>query len=173
MRHFRGFRGSRRRSIPRGSTRSAKYIVVGAPASEAAGLQAITMSNGTDNATLGQTGVTDVAVPVGAKITQFEIFMPKVNLGAGTANFVHWTIQRTLTGQSVVNPITAGGNPLRKNIILSGVIGMGEGQNNSTHIKFRVPPKMQRVGDGDVWNIVNNNLAAVSVVYYIIYKVHM
>ncbi len=170
---FRSYRGSRRKSIPRSTTRSSKYIVVVGPASEAAGLSAHTIMIGTDNATLGQTTVTDTAVPVGAKVSQIEIFMPKVNLGAGTANFTHWTIQRTLSGQSVINPITAGGSPLRKNIMLTGVIGMGEGQNNSTHIKFKIPAKMQRIGDGDIWNIVNNNLAAVSTVYYFIYKIFM
>ncbi len=173
MRHFRSFRGSRRRSIPRSTIRSAKYIVVSGPVSESAGLIAVTMANGTDNATLGQTGPTDVAVPVGAKIASFDIWMPKVNLGSGTARFTHWTIQRTLSGQAVINPITASGSPLRKNIMLSGVIGMGAGQNGQIHIKFKVPPKMQRIGDGDIWNIVSDNSGVVSATYYIIYKVFM
>ncbi len=170
----RSFRGSRRRNgPPRGMNRSAKYIIVSGPASAAAGTEAVTMVNAQDNATLGQTSVTDAGVPVGAKITSFEIFMPKVNLGAATANFITWSIQRLLTGQAVVNPITASGAPLRKNIMLTGVVGLGAGQNNSLHIKFRVPPKFQRMGDGDQWVIVNNNDLAVSVTYYIIYKVWM
>jgi len=173
MRHFRGFRGSRRRSIPRSMTRSAKYIVVSGPVTAAAGIEAVTMFQGQDNTVLGQTGPTDAGVPVGAKISQIEIFMPKVNLGAGTANFIHWTIQRSLTGQSIVNPITASGNPLRKNILLSGVLGLGAGQNNSLHVKYKIPPKFQRIGDGDIWSIVNDNGLAVSVTYYIIYKVFM
>ena len=122
VRRFRGSRGGRRSSIPRSTIRSAKYIVTVAAATEGAGLAAHTMALGTDNATLGQSGVTDNTVPVGAKITGFEIFMPKVNLGAATANFIHWTIQHTLTGQSVVNPLTPSGNPLRKNIMLTGVV---------------------------------------------------
>ncbi len=173
MRHFRGYPASRRRSIPRSTVRSAKYIVVEGPQSDSAGLKAVTMFKGVDNATLGQTSVVDVDVPVGAKIASVEIFMPKVNLGAATANFVVWTIQRTLSGQSVVNPLLAGGNPIRKNIILTGVLGLGTGQNNPLHIKFKIPKKFQRIGDGDVWSIVTDQTTAVSTIYYIIYKVFM
>ncbi len=174
MRHFSGYRGSRRSSgRPKGSTRSAKYIVVSGPTSEGAGLIAVTMAQAKDNETLGQNSVTDSDVLVGAKITSFEIFMPKINFTATTANFVTWSIQRTVSGQSVVNPIGAGGSPLRKNILLTGCIGIGTGQNNSLHIKFKVPKKFQRMGDGDVWSIVNENAFALSTFYYIIYKVHV
>lgn len=173
MRHFRGSRGMRRSNGPRPIVRTAKYIVVDGPATEGAGLTVIGLVSGTDNAVLGQTGVTDITVPVGARITSMEIFMPKVNLGAGTANFITWTIQHINTGQAIVNPVTAGGNPLRKNIILTGKIGLGAGQNNSLHIKFRVPKKFQRIADGDLWQLVNNNFLAVSADYYIIYKVQM
>ncbi len=131
------------------------------------------MANGQDGTTLGQSGPTDINVPVGAKITSFEIFMPKVNLGAATANFITWTIQRLETGQSVIDPLVASGSPFRKNIMLSGVLGLGAGQNNNLHIKFRVPPKYQRMGDNVNWQIVSNNTLAVSAFYYIIYKVHM
>ncbi len=171
MRHFRGFRGSRRRSIPRSTVRSVKYIVVSGPSTESSGIQAVTMITGTDNATPGQSSVTDVAVPTGAKVSQIEIFMPKVNLGAGTANFVTWTIQRTQSGQSVKDPLTISGNALRKNVLLSGVLGLGAGQNNNLHIKYKVPPKFQRIGDGDQWIIVTNNGLATSAFYYIIYKI--
>ncbi len=156
---------------PRGMSRSAKYTVEQAGSSEAAGIQAITMAKGTDAQTLGQSGPTAFNVPVGSKITLFDIRMPKVNLGAGTANFIHWSIQRTLTGQSVLNPISSGGSPLRKNIMLSGVLGLGAGQNNSLHIRYKVPKRFQRMGDGDVWQIVNNNGLACSTIYEFVYKV--
>ncbi len=171
MRHFRSYRGSRRRSIPRSTIRSAKYIVQVAGASEAVGLQAHTMILGTDNATLGQTSATDVAVPTGAKVSIIDISMPKVNLGAATANFVHWCIQRTVTGQALINPINASGNPLRKNILLTGVLGLGAGQNNNLHIRFKIPPKYQRIADGDVWSVVMNNGLVTSAIYQFIYKV--
>ncbi len=156
---------------PRGSTRSAKYIVQIAGASESPGLTAAVMIVGKDNTTLGQASVTDTDVPVGSKVTVIDIFMPKVNLGAATANFIHWTLQRTQTGQAVINPISAGGNPLRTNILLSGVMGLGAGQNNSLHIRYKVPKRFQRIRDGDVWNLVNNNGLAVSAIYQFIYKV--
>ncbi len=159
--------------MPRAMVRSATYRIVDGPQTDAAGLVVTPIALGTDNATLGQTSVVDNAIPVGAKIQSIEIFMPKVNLGSATANFITWTIQRTLSGQSVVNPLTAGGNPIRKNIMLTGCIGLGTGQNNSLHIKFRVPKRFQRIGDGDSWALVTENTLAVSAQYIIIYKVYM
>ncbi len=159
--------------MPRSTVRSAKYIVVEGPVSEAAGIIAVPFIKGVDNAALGQSGVTDFDVPVGAKVAKVEIFMPKVNLGSGTANFIHWTLQRTSTGQSVVNPITAGGSPLRTNIMLTGVLGLGAGQNNQLHVTFKIPPKYQRIADGQVWQIVHDNGLVVSATYMFIYKIFM
>jgi len=174
MRHFRGSRGTRRRNgPPRNSTRSAKYIVEVGGATEAVGTTVATIAVGTDNTTLGQTGAVDTAVPVGSKITLIDIRMPKVNKVAGTANFIHWSLQHTVTGQSIINPANASGNPLRKNIMLSGVLGLGSGQNSSgTHIRYRVPKAFQRVADGDVWHLVNNNLLIVDTIYQFVYKVY-
>ncbi len=156
---------------PRGSSRSVKYIVNLAGSSEAAGTQIKTLANGLDNTTLGQTGISDTDVPVGSKITEFLIFMPKVNLGAATANFIHWSIQRLESGQSTVNPINAGGSPLRKNIMLSGVLGLGAGQNYSGKVRYKIPKKFQRIGDGVNWQLVMNNGLAVSTLYQFIFKV--
>ncbi len=173
MRHFRSYRGSRRKSMPRSTIRSVKYIVSQSGASEAAGLTAVTILKGVDNTTLGQTGQTDVDVPTGAKVAQIEIFMPKVNLGSATANFITWTLQHTKTGQAVKNPDSLAGNALRTNVMLTGVLGLGAGQNNNLHIKYKIPPKFQRIADGDIWNLVNDNGLAVSTFYYFIYKVYM
>ncbi len=156
---------------PRGARRSVKYQVTQAGASEAAGIQAVTMFKGKDEETLGQTGPADSDVPTGSIVPQVEIFMPKVNLGSGTANFITWSIQRTRTGQAVVDPIIQAGNPLRNNVMLTGKLGLGAGQNNQLHVKYRLPKKMQRIADGDVWNIVNNNGLAVSTEYMFIFKV--
>ncbi len=171
MPRFRSYRGSRRRGLPRSTVRSVKYIVDQAGSSEAAGLTAVTICKGVDNATLGQTGPTDIDVPTGAKIAKIELWMPKVNLGAGTANFITWTIQRTNTGQAVVSPNVMGGNPLRQNVMLTGVIGLGAGQNNQLHVTYKVPPKFQRITDSQVWSVVNDNGLAVSTIYKFMYKV--
>ncbi len=173
MRHFRGYRGGRRKSLPRSTVRSVKYQVFQAGASAGAGIEAVSICKGVDNATLGQSGVTDIDVPTGAKIAKFELFMPKVNLGAGTANFITWSIQRTNTGQAVVNPTTQGGNPLRSNVMLTGVLGLGAGQNNNLHVIYKIPPKYQRITDSQVWSVVNNNGLAVSTEYNFLYKVFM
>ncbi len=167
---YRSFRGFRKRNSRRNITRSVKYIIVQAPSSEAVGTIVVPIGKGVDNATLGQTSSVDIDIPTGCRIESMEIWMPKVNLAA-TANFVTWTIQHLQTGQAVQNPITPGGNPLRKNIILTGNVGLGEGQNNQLHVRFKIPKKFQRMGDGDNWQIVNNNTTAVSTFYYVIYKV--
>ncbi len=172
MPRFRSYRGSRRSSMPRGARRSVKYQVTQAGSSEAAGIQAVTMWKGKDEETLGQTGVNDTDVPTGSIVPSVEIWMPKVNLGSGTANFITWSIQRTQTGQAVVDPIVQAGNPLRRNVMLTGKLGLGTGQNNNLHFKYRVPKKYQRVGDGDVWNLVMNNGLAVSTEYMFIFKVY-
>ncbi len=172
MRHFRGSRGSRRSSIPRASIRSIKYIVNVAGASESAGLITIAIADGNDNTTLGQTSATDINVPVGSKITKFYLLCPKVNLGASTANFVAWSLQKLKVGQSIQDPLLAGGKALRKNIVLTGMMGLGAGQNNSLVIRFNIPRSMQRMADGDNWQLVQNNGLAVSTQYMFIYKVY-
>ncbi len=171
MRHFRGSRGSRRGSIPRAMVRSVKYIVNIAGSSEAAGLVTIPIADGNDNTTLGQTSTTDINVPVGSKITKFVIMMPKVNLGSATANFITWSLQKLKVGQSIQDPILAGGKALRKNIVLTGMMGLGAGQNSSMVIKYNVPRSMQRMADGDNWQLVQNNGLVVSTQYQFIYKV--
>lgn len=153
--------------------RSVKYVIVDGPASAGAGTEVVSVALGVDNATLGQTGPTDGSIPTGARIESMDIFMPKVNLGAATANFITWTLQRTVQSQAVINPLAVAGSGLRKNVILTGVLGLGAGQNNQLHIKFKIPRKFQRMSDGDAWSIVNDNGLAVSVFYYIIYKVIM
>ncbi len=152
------------------NTRSVKYIIVSGPATDAAGLVVVGIGKGVDNATLGQTSVTDIDIPTGSRIESMEIWMPKVNL-AGSANFITWTIQHLRQGQGVINPLTAGGSGNRRNIILTGIVGLGTTQNNNLHIKFRVPKQFQRVADGDSWQIATDNTSAVSALYYIIYKV--
>ena len=171
MPYRRGYRGSRRRSLRAPISRSVKYIVVEGPVSEAAGIIAVGIGKGVDSETLGQSGPTDIDIPVGSRIESMEIFMPKVNLGSATANFITWSIQHTRQGQSVVSPTSAAGSGNRRNIILTGVLGLGAGQNNQLHIKFRIPKQFQRLSKGDAWNIVNENGLVVSAFYYVIYKV--
>ncbi len=172
MRHFPGYRGSRRRSsYPRATARSVKYIINQAGSSESAGVNVVVIANGVDNTTLGQTTTTDTAIPVGSKIAKILIFMPKVNLGASTANFLAWSLQKLKVGQSVQDPLLAGGKANRQNIMLTGMIGLGAGQNNSLTVKYNVPKNHQRMADGESWNLVTNNGLAVSTQYMFIYKV--
>ncbi len=172
MRHFRGSRGSRRgSSYPRSMVRSVKYIVNIGGASEGSGVQVQTIAAGKDNTTLGQVDTFDTEVPVGSRITKLLLMCPKVNLGSSTANFICWTLQKIRVGQTVQDPLLAGGKAQRQNIHLTGMLGLGAGQNNSLIIKFNIPKGLQRMGDGEGWQLVTNNGLAVSTQYQFIYKV--
>lgn len=155
---------------PRGASRSIKYIVDEPEASETAGLQSFTMVVGTDNATLGQTGATDTAIPVGSKIKLFDIRAVFGNL-TSINDFIYWSIERKASGQGTVNPKSPGGNPLRKNILLSGLFMVGKDQNRVLHVRYKVPKKYQRIADGDTWRL-NYDLGVVTTTAkQVVYKV--
>ncbi len=151
-------------------SRSSKYIVDKAEASQSAGLINFTMVTGTDNASLGQSSAVDTAVPVGSKITLLDIRCVYGNLVA-INDFIYWSIQRKSSGQANLNPLSPGGNALRKNILLSGLFSVGKEQNFTQHIRYKIPKKFQRIADGDVWAFVTDNGAITTVANQVVYKV--
>ncbi len=158
--------------IPKGSTRSRKYQVVSAPASESAGKVDFLLAKGVDNATLGQTSVVDENIPVGAKITELRIRWEGVSL-ANVAVIGHWSLQRVSANQSTLDPAVAGGNSQFKNIMLSGMKSVGLNQNSSLNIRYKVPKKFWRVGDDEEWQFVTNFNNVMTVSKECIYKVFM
>lgn len=155
---------------PKGSTRSSKYIVDQAEASEAVGQHSFTLALGTDNDSLGQSSATDSAVPTGSKIRLFDLRAVFGNLVA-INDFVYWCIQRRTSGQSVLNPVSPGGNPLRKNILLSGLFSVGKEQNKTLHIRYKVPKRYQRIADGDSWTFTYNLGQITTTAMQVVYKV--
>lgn len=155
---------------PRGSTRSRKYTVDQAEASEIAGIQAFILATGTDNDTLGQTAATDNAVPTGSKIMLLDLRAVFGNLVA-INDFVYWSIQLRRSGQANLNPLSPGGSPLLKNIMLSGLFSIGKEQNKTLHIRYKIPKALQRVADGNIWAFVTNNGAVTTTAMQCVYKV--
>ncbi len=158
--------------VPKGSTLSKKYQVVVAPASESAGKIDFLMAQGFDDAVLGQATVTDSTVPVGAKVTELRIRWEGVSL-ANVAVIGHWSIQRVNASQGTVDPAVAGGDPLFRNIMLSGMKSVGLNQNSSLNIRYKIPKKFWRLGDTEKWYFVTNFNNVMTVSKEAIYKVFM
>ncbi len=157
---------------PRGSTRNSKNIVDEIQATSGTTKKTWSVVLGTDDATLGQTNGQDIAVPTGAKIKQISFLTCWGNI-TGVSAFCHWSIQKFHSGQASVNPQFQAGDPLRKNILMSGIICIGQFQNASLDIKYKIPKAFQRVADGDTWALVTNSSVNVDTVKQAIYKVFM
>lgn len=154
MRH--GYRGSRRGSM-RPVIQSFKYVVEEAPASVAAGAtNTLKMIEGEDSAAAGQTGVTDVKIPTGSIVKAINIDFSAANL-VNIAGFVWVSIQKVRSGQSTISPRIVGGNPQRNQVFYQRMFGVGLNQNSNFHKLFKIPPKFQRMSDGDKWNLVTNS----------------
>ncbi len=161
----------RRRSRPRG--RTYKKVLNFAPVSAGAGIQQdILLAVGTDSTAIGQVSPTDAVVPTGSKIAWFEIQYTVANLAAVFCH-VNITIQNLLAGQVSISPILVGGNTQRNQVMHQGSRAIGQGQNMTWNVRYRVPPKMQRMREGSAWlfNTVGN--VAVSQAVQIIYKVEL
>lgn len=130
---------------------------------------AFPVSIGQDSVAAGQTGVTDPNVPTGSIIKYFEITYTDVNLVA-VSHTINWTIQQLHSGQSRIDPRVVGGNPQRNQVFAQGLFSVGRDQNSTHIMKFKVPPKFQRVREGDTWDFAIVGLAVHADSCQIIYK---
>ncbi len=152
MRHFRSFRGSRRRSIAP-VIQSYKKVLNQAPVSRAAGTFTTSLAVGQDSVAAGQTSVSDSNVPTGAIIKYIEITHACGN--AGTAPAFVWTaIQYILDGQSIIVPDVVGGNPRRNQVLHQTMFQIGPDQSNVRTYKFKIPKQFQRIREGMSWQFV-------------------
>ncbi len=157
---------------PRGATRSAKYVIDEPQATSGVTLAQFILAVGTDNAVIGQTSGLDNNVPTGAKIKQLNIMSCWGSI-TGVSTFLHWSIQRVLSGQANLDPTLVGGNPLRKNIMMQGMLCIGDKQNAPLDIKYKIPKKFWRLGDGDKWVFVTKSSTNVDTVKQCVYKIFM
>ncbi len=170
MRHW---RRSRRRSSMRPTIRTFKKVLNFAPASTGAGVQQDqVVITGVDSLAIGQTSPTDATVPTGSKIAYFEIQLGMANLAA-VMMATHLTVQRLVSGQTAISPLLVGGNAQRNQVFYQSLRVTGNGQNQTWTIKFKVPPKFQRMAEGTAWMFSFSSHTASSFVTQIIYKVQL
>ncbi len=165
----RGFRGSRRRNGPRAVVQSYKKVINIAPASLTTARIEDVISNGKDSVAAGQTSPTDADVPTGALIKFIEIQFSQANLVA-VAMFTNWSIMQLHSEQTAVGPNVVGGSARRNQVFRQGLYMLGQNQNNNRTIRFKVPPKFQRVREGDSWRFVHISDQVSSASTQIIYK---
>ncbi len=166
----RGSRGSRRGSSPRAVVQSFKKVINIAPASIVASTNiTASISTGVDSVAAGQTSAVDSNVPTGSVIRFIEIQWAAQNL-VNVAAFAFLSIQRTHSGQGVINPQVVGGDPQRNQVHFQRILCIGQNQNVNFVMKFKVPKKYQRVRDGDTWKFTIQSTQIATVATQIIYK---
>ncbi len=159
------------RSMPRQVIQSFKKVINIAPISRVGGTPvSLNLSVGTDSVAAGQIGPTDAAVPTGAIITSFNIQCGVANVAAAVANFFSFSIQQLRFGQLFVDPRTIGGSSQRNQVFHQSLFSVGEGQNKTWVMQFRIPKKYQRVREGDVWTFNRVGSATWSENIQVIYK---
>ncbi len=144
---------------------SFKQVFVDGPATRVAATNIqSTFVVGVDNY-VGPTG--NQEVPTGATINSINVqigFSTSVNL----VNLI-WTVQLLRSGQGVITPNAQGGNPQRNQVIhtMNFMLNVGTVRNFNTQI--RIPPKFQRVREGDLWTIVSRGDTAHTSIIQVIY----
>ncbi len=161
----------RRSNGPRPIIKSYKKVLNFAGTSQSIGNHSDVLTNGKDSTAIGQTGPTDKDVPTGSYVKYIEIQYSAYN-GVNVAAFLHFSIQLLHANQTFVDPRLVGGNPQRNQVLHQALATIGQLQSFSRNFKFKIPKRFQRVREGDRWEFVYHNSAAVNDIKQIIYKVY-
>lgn len=143
----------KRRSSQLGTViNSYKQVAVDGPASRAAA------TNITHNVAIGiddYSGPTanNNEVPTGAVIKNITFLLCFTNLVSVSA-LLHLNIELKLSGQSSVTPGVVGGNPQRNQVYHTMMKFLGQNQNHNFVVNFKIPKRVQRVREGNVWQLV-------------------
>ncbi len=157
-----------RRSYSRPVIQSYKNITVDGPASRAAATNIIHIfALGVDDYS-GPT-VAGSEVPTGAEIRYMDIQPSFMNLVL-IAGIISVTIQKLRSGQTAINPLAQFGNPQRNQVFYTRTFMIGQNQNNNLHIPFKVPKGMQRMREGDRWELVYRSDIVFTSITQAIYK---
>lgn len=152
----------------KGVIQSYKQVKNVAPTSRAAATNHTSaLVTGVDN--WSGPGGSQSEVPTGAIVKFIEIEFSCVNL-VSVASFLHYAIEHLRSGQSVIAPNAVGGNAIRNQVHLQGMLVLGADQNNNRKIRFKIPKKFQRVREGDTWNFVRTCDTVFTDAVQIIYK---
>ncbi len=168
----RGFRGSRRRSMPRAINKTYKKVLNFANASFSPGTENVFLVRGQDSVAIGQVSATDGNVPTGSVVKFIEVQFA-VHNSVETPCFVNCTLQYKLQSQSTINPDTVGGDAQRNQVLHQDLFAVGALQNSTHKFKFKIPKRYQRVRELMDWVLVWSNTATVNRQIQIIYKVQL
>lgn len=150
---------------------SFKKVINHAPASIIANTNTqYEASVGVDGVAAGQTSAIDTNVPTGALIKYIEFQFTAINLSLTTPVYIASTIQLVHTGQSIVPPLTVGGNPQRNQVFHQEYFSAGGNQNTNRVFRFKVPKRVQRVREGSKWRLIVNNSDLFTAACQIVYK---
>ncbi len=172
MRHFRGYRGSRSRSMSRPMIKTYKKILNFLELSVASGFRQEILIKGVDSSTMGQLTNVDPNVPTGARVKFIEVQFCISNLAAIHC-YINCSLQYTLSNQAARDPQALGGNNQRNQVLHQDLFVVGKDQNSTHKFKFRIPPKFQRMREDMLWSLVWSTNQTVNRSIQVIYKVEL
>ncbi len=171
MRHFRSFRGSRRRGGLGTVIKSYKKVLNILEAGYGAGNREIVISLAKDSLSVGQTTNIDPDVPTGCIIKFIELQFSVTNVTAGNV-YINTTFGYRLAGQSVKVATAIGGDPQRNQILHQAQFGIGANQNFTRTFRFKIPKQFQRQKEGMRLEFVWSNNESVNTQTQVIYKLY-
>lgn len=160
----------RRSYAPRPINKSYKKVLNYGPSSTGAGIvvhQPIVV--GVESLSPGQGSPTDGTVPTGANVKYIDIQFTIANL-AGVFCPTNIAIQYLLSGQTAIDPRVVGGHAQRNQVLLQLLRSTGEGQNQTYHIKFKIPKKFWRMKESMSWQFSYVSNVSTSWELQVIYK---
>ncbi len=165
------FRRSMRRSAPRSIIKTYKKVLNFAPASHGAGVKVnFDFAIGIDSISNNQGSPTDSNTPTGSIIDYVEIQYGVVNLAAA-ACFIHISLQSRRAGQTAtIAPNVVGGNAQRNQVYHQEMRSIGQNQNATFVLKWKVPRLIQRIREGDVLSFVILGTTAITDSCQMIFK---
>ncbi len=136
-------------------------------------LTADTLVQGVDSTALGQTTITDGAVPTGSKIKGI-LLMLGLSAPSTTSVEVGVNIQYLLAGQTTnVDPLAVGGNAQRNQVIKSWHYIVAQDSMVNINAFVKIPKQFQRVREQMLWRVVISSSSSREQAHQSIYKVRL
>ncbi len=147
-------RGGRRNGAIRPVIQSFKKVINHAPTSRAAAATVVfPVVTGVDSIAAGQTRPVDTNVPTGCLVKYIEFQYTQGNLVL-INQFNHILIGKIHSGQTLPAPNVVGGSPLRNQVFRQDHFTIGQQQSSVKKYKFKIPPRFQRMREGDEWQFI-------------------
>ncbi len=138
-----------------------------------ASLTADTLIQGVDSTALGQTTITDAAVPTGSKIKGILIMLG-LSAPSTTSVEVGVNLQYLLAGQATnVDPLAVGGNAQRNQVIKSWHFLVAQDSMVNFTQFVKIPRMFQRIRENMLWRLVISSSSSREQGHQSIYKVRL